>query len=54
MGSERMVTRDRELGVTFAGLGPGAYTVRVHGATPAAAAAVNPVTSAVLIWDETE
>lgn len=54
MGSERMVTRDGELGVTFAGLGPGAYTVRVHGATPAAAAAVDPVTSAVLIWDETE
>jgi hypothetical protein len=26
----------------------------VHGATPAAAAAVDPVTSAVLIWDETE
>ena len=54
MGSERMVTRDGELGVTFAGLGPGAYTVRVHGATPAAGAAVDPVTSAVLIWDETE
>ena len=54
MRSERMLTREGELGTTFSGLAPGAYTVRVHGATPAAAAAVDPVTSAVLIWDDTE
>jgi pimeloyl-ACP methyl ester carboxylesterase len=50
--SQRMVTQDDEIGTTFAGLDPGGYTVRVHGAGPTAEATVDPVTSAVLIWDD--